>query len=524
MPYDNLFDKTAPRPGQSKNIAMRASKWFSRDDGSIGPLTAEDASRVIAAAADVALIVGPDGIVQDCAFRTSELENAVEDAGSWAGRRWADTVTVESRQKAEALLESALQDSEPHPRHLNHPAALEGSDIAIEYSTVRANRDGSVIAFGRDLRRLATLQQRLVDAQQAVERDYASLRQAQARYRGLFQTAPEPLMVVDAQSLRVTEANPAALTLIEQGRRSLGASVLDLLHPDDRAGAQRLLVNMRQAGGPQSMAVRLNPASGDKPGGDKLASSAASSPSGSVTLDVTMLMEDKTAVLVVRLTTAPTAATTKADNVSDVNQRLLTAFEQAPDGFVLTTPEGALINANATFIGMAQLGSLARAQGRSIENWIGQSGVDTEVLLANLKQRGVVRLFATSIRGEMGNSQDVEISANAVTLDGQQCFSFVIRDIGRRLTTARSQPPRAMPRSIEQLTELIGRVSMKELVRDAIDVIERLCIESALELTGNNRASAAEMLGLSRQSLYVKLRRYGLSDPGDGEADGEAGP
>ena len=80
-----------------------------------------------------------------------------------------------------------------------------------------------------------------------------------------------------------------------------------------------------------------------------------------------------------------------------------------------------------------------------------------------------------------------------------------------------------MPRSIEQLTELIGRVSMKELVRDAIDVIERLCIESALELTGNNRASAAEMLGLSRQSLYVKLRRYGLSDPGDSEADGETG-
>jgi DNA-binding protein Fis len=29
-------------------------------------------------------------------------------------------------------------------------------------------------------------------------------------------------------------------------------------------------------------------------------------------------------------------------------------------------------------------------------------------------------------------------------------------------------------------------------------------------LTQNNRASAAEMLGLSRQSLYVKLRRFGM--------------
>ena len=517
MPYDNLPAQTAPAPGQRKNFAMRASKWFSRDNGSIGPLNAEDASRVIAAAADVALLVSPDGIVQDCAFRTSELENAVEDAGSWAGRRWADTVTVESRHKAEALLDGALKDAEPHLRHLNHPAAHDGSDVAIEYAAVRATSDGSVIAFGRDLRRLATLQQRLVDAQQALERDYASLRQAQARYRGLFQTAPEPVMVVDAQSLRVTEANPAALKLIEQGRRTLGTSVVDLLHTDDRAAAQRLLAGMRQAGGSQTITVRLNPDStGEKAGVNK------SGPDVSVSLGVTLLMEEKSAVLVLRLGTAPTATT--ATSTSDVNQRLLTALEQATDGFVLTSQDGDVMNANAAFIAMAQVGSLVRAQGRSIENWIGQSGVDTDVLLANLKQRGVVRLFATSVRGEMGSTSDVEISANAVMLDGQQCFGFVIRDIGRRLTTtARSQPPRAMPRSIEQLTELIGRVSMKELVRDAIDVIERLCIESALELTGNNRASAAEMLGLSRQSLYVKLRRYGLSDPGDAEPDGEAG-
>jgi DNA-binding NtrC family response regulator len=63
---------------------------------------------------------------------------------------------------------------------------------------------------------------------------------------------------------------------------------------------------------------------------------------------------------------------------------------------------------------------------------------------------------------------------------------------------------------MEHLTELIGRVALKDLVREATDVIERLCIEAALELTGDNRASAAEVLGLSRQSLYVKLRRYGL--------------
>jgi len=55
-------------------------------------------------------------------------------------------------------------------------------------------------------------------------------------------------------------------------------------------------------------------------------------------------------------------------------------------------------------------------------------------------------------------------------------------------------------------------VPLKELVRETADVIERLCISAALKLTGDNRATAAELLGLSRQSLYAKLRRYGLGD------------
>jgi DNA-binding NtrC family response regulator len=57
-------------------------------------------------------------------------------------------------------------------------------------------------------------------------------------------------------------------------------------------------------------------------------------------------------------------------------------------------------------------------------------------------------------------------------------------------------------------------------VREATDIIERLCIEAALQLNDNNRASTADMLGLSRQSLYVKLHRYGIEDK-DGGTDGQ---
>lgn len=55
-------------------------------------------------------------------------------------------------------------------------------------------------------------------------------------------------------------------------------------------------------------------------------------------------------------------------------------------------------------------------------------------------------------------------------------------------------------------------MSLKEIVRESTDLIERLCIEAALSHTSDNRASAAEILGVSRQSLYSKLHRHGLGN------------
>jgi len=117
------------------------------------------------------------------------------------------------------------------------------------------------------------------------------------------------------------------------------------------------------------------------------------------------------------------------------------------------------------------------------------------------------------LRGQYGSNAQVEISATSVPHGDQPCLGFTIRDVGRRLS-GDARAARELPRSVGQLTELVGRVPMKDIVGETTDLIEQLCIQAALELTRDNRASAAEMLGLSRQSLYVKLRRYGLGDLG----------
>jgi transcriptional regulator PpsR len=244
-------------------------------------------------------------------------------------------------------------------------------------------------------------------------------------------------------------------------------------------------------------------------------------------VSASLFRQEATALFLIRL--APLSA--YQPTPSPLDTKSLRALGEAPDGFALTDDDGRILRTNPAFLELAQLHAPEQAEGETMDRWVGRSGVDLNVLLANLRERGVVKLFTTQMRGEHGVVSEVEISAVSVVNGGKPSFGFLIRNVGRRLQGAQPTPPAGgpaagqpeLPRSVEQLTELVGRVSLKDLVRETTDMIERLYIEAALELTGNNRASAAEMLGLSRQSLYVKLHRYGLRDLDADESKADAG-
>jgi transcriptional regulator PpsR len=466
-------------------------KAFIAPKESLGDLDAESASTLIAVASDIAVIVDRDGIVRDLAFHSEDLALAMAGYESWLGRPWSEAVTVESRPKLEALLRDAAANAAPRWRQVNHPVPGR-SDVPVVYTAVPIGDAGRIVAFGRDLRAVSALQQRLVDAQQSLERDYSKLRHVENRYRLLFETSTEAVLIVDAPSQRLVEANPAARQLFgESAKRVLGQGLSEIFDVESRQAVVGLLAGVRAGGRPEDVRARLA-------GGER-----------EVYVSASLFRQESESLFLVRLAAAPGEA--GAADLPKIRSKLLTVVENAPDGFVVTGPDGRILTANAAFLEMAQLATEEQAQGEALDRWLGRPGVDLNVLIANLRQRGTVRLFATTLRSEYGANSEVEVSAVLVRNGGQPCLGFSIRNVGRRLM-AESPAGRALPRSVEQLTELIGRVSLKDLVRETTDVIERLCIEAALELTGDNRASAAEMLGLSRQSLYMKLKRYGLSD------------
>ena len=484
------------RPTVSTDMKVKQAGMtgFSAAETSLSGLTATDSGRVLEATSDVALVIDARGLIQDLAFGTEDM--STEGFEGWIGRPWIDTVTVESRPKIEAMLADAAAGRPPRWRQVNHPTPT-GTDVPVMYSAVPCGRTGRIIAVGRDLRGIAQLQQRLVDAQQAIEQDYWRLRHAETRYRLLFEMASEALLIIDAGNRKIVEVNPAAAALLgEPARRLTGQSFPRALDEEGSRIVSDLLDAVKVAGRADAVQVRQ---------ADR---------SGTLSVSASVFQQEGTSLFLVRL--SPHRGAGEAPNAAKL--RMLQVIESSPDAMVVTDLDGKVVLANRSFLDLSQVSQLEQARGQSLDRWFGRPGVDLNVLLANLRRHGSVKLFATTLRGEFGAASEVEISAVAVTDPDTPCHGFVIRNVGPRLGRD-TRTEGHLPRSVQQLTELVGRVSLKELVREATDVIERLCIEAALEVTGDNRASAAEMLGLSRQSLYVKLRRYGLGESGDAQEE-----
>lgn len=456
---------------------------------SIAQLTPEIAA-IVAAAAELAIVIDLQGRVMDAAILSPDLRRDLEDASLWIGRRWQEIATAGSRSEIEALLGELAGGAGAGARQISHQAA-DGSDLPLHFSALRLGSSDVFIAFGRDQRPAAALRQRLVDAQMALERSHAKLRAASTRARLLFSGAPDAVMLVDAGSHRIIEANAAAVALLEHGSRRWHSRPLGELFALAHRGAVRSFLGDARGCNPVA-AIEVELAD----------------PPTTVALSASHLRHESAPLLLVRLSAVSPAggAAERAEAVTD----------SLPDGFVVTDAAGRILRANPAFAAMVQAPG-GTVLGTGIGRLFGRQGVDLDVLLANLRQHGAVRLFASSLSAGDGTVLDVEISAVSVGQGKATHYVFLIRDVDRRIATHLPGPWRSQ--GAGDLSDLIGRVPLKDITRDATDVIEKHCIEAALALTDDNRAAAAEMLGLSRQSLYVKLRRYGLMSPGGSDVE-----
>ncbi|MBC8070463.1 MAG: PAS domain-containing protein [Deltaproteobacteria bacterium] len=423
--------------------------------------------RIIAAFTDLALVLDRDGVIAQVTA-SSKLAD-YPGLQALVGQRWADTLSPEFREQADAALQQLHAGDRSEAREVRLRIVGLG-EVPFRF-TIAMLDDDRIGAFGVDLRQRQELAKRLDGAQQALSNEFEGLRQREAQYRVLFHvTAEGALLARGHKPAAVLDVNPAAAVLLGRPHESLrGTTLQQVFEAGDREQLEALMLVGAQN---QSTPLRLHPL------GAELQASAH------------VFRDAGVSVLLLRMWSLAMA-------LSDPDEAALRAFEAVPDAFVLTDGDLRVLRANDGFARLIRHEPVSATIGEPLGRWLGIANLGS--IVARLREHGSLRAVESVIHDEHRKSRAVEVTAVAVA--GALSFGFVIRDLEARSEAAATPDPSGT----QQLRDLVGRLSLRDIVRESSAVIEKLCLEVALNITGDNRAAAAQLLGISRQSLYNKL-------------------
>ena len=413
---------------------------------------------------------------------------------NWITGNIRDFLTTESVEKLERLLESINNKRTKffRPIELNHLDEKK-LEFPVAYR-VNLLENNQILLAGRDLRPIAEIQQQLINAQLSIEREYEKYRGYDTRLRVILENSSESFIFIDAKSGQIVDGNQAAARLIGVDLPRLINSDFNMLFSNqDKEDFLNHLKNIAQETELHSVQNILKKKNIE------------------VSISPTVFRANTDILILCKLEQKLPQVSSTGEMVS----ALESFYCNSRDGIVFTDKFGIVRYANEAFLSICDIADQNEICEKALSTILVRGAVDLKVLLENTITNGSVQLYITKIQTRFGRQIVVEVSSTFLGKKNNPTLAFVVKDVSH-LETERHQTDTVSEKALQNVMKLVGSAPLKELVADTSDVVERLCIETAIDLTGNNRVAAADMLGVSRQSLYVKLRKYDLmSKEGD---------
>jgi len=426
---------------------------------------------------DITLTLDREGVIRNVTPSDTLGSESLDD---WRGRPWSETMPPELVDRVAQAIEASRTSGDSQCFRVQQRLP-SGRELPVEYTTVSLGRKAGFVAIGRNLKNVSDLQTRLVDALKAREHDFWRLRDIERRYRAVLDASNDAVTLVRASNMRVVEANVRAT-------RSLGllpgAQFLPDLPTRDRKALEAALEVARSQGRAPNIVLHLQNGS-------------------QWSLRASLVTSDADPFYLMQLSMLSGAPETLSEHDS-----LDQILHRIPDALVVVDREGVVVKANPSFLDLAQVGVESAVLGQNLGRWFQRPG-ENFAFIADLVQRhGSVRSLRCRLEGELGSTADVEISAVGDRASHPTTYGLLMRDVSAR--GARSETSAAFDPG-----ELTGGLaapkdSLDAVVKASVETLERRCIDEALATCRGNRTLAARRLGLSRQTLHVKINKYKL--------------
>ena len=436
---------------------------------------------------DVTLLLDMDGVIREATLAPSMSK---ENIDGWLGRPWSE-IGGSASDKIQRMMQDTLRTGISAFRQITQkfPSGLE---LPMEFTIVMLGGRAGMLAIGKNLQAVAELQARLISAQQTIERDYWKLREIETRYRMVIEDSNDAVFLAKVADLRIVESNrTAAVAMAGPTRRKdslVGRDFMQEISAKDREAVESMLRRVRDQGKAPGIVVHF--------GEDN-------SP---WTLRGSLMTHEAIPVFLLQMTPIGRLVAASAPEHEDLGGLL----DRIPDAVAIIDESGMIRKANRAFTDLVEIGSTDALISENLERWLSRPGADLSVLISNIQRHGLVRLLSTTVQGELGTETEVEISASGYQQGNDKRIVLVLRNVARRLSpTNENDNLRA---ALASMNETVGKTPLRKLVKSTVEVVEQYYVRAALQLAEGNRTTAAEILGLSRQSLYAKLDRYKLDE------------
>jgi transcriptional regulator PpsR len=406
------------------------------------------------------------------------------------GKKWLEVVEPDSRTKVQRLLDDANPDTISKFRQINMIGNEANIALPMMCASIKTSSNKKIIVIGRDITEVSRLQQNLVSAQKEISQNYLQISQLEERFQSIFEIGTESIVIVKADdAYPIVEMNRNAIKQLLLAKNTcIGKSLLSLFPASELSKAANFLQGVQDTDEPSTLKTLLS--------------------NGEATqISATSFINSGIPYLLLNLKQLDLA---KVSSLIESDSLTVKAIDNNAYGFVVCTPEGLILKANKAFNKLSATMGEQDLIGTNIRNYLGPERTDFDQMMQSLKGKASSQSCVSSIANATSSIKLVDISAVSVA-QPRACIGMIFRQVDSRQNKG-ARIDKKLVRSSQELSMLVGKVPLKDILAETTDLIEQLCIKAALDLTQDNRVSASEILGLSRQSLYIKLRKYGLVD------------
>ena len=415
----------------------------------------------------------------------------LKNLNSWINKNIYDFLTIESKEKLNFHLTSLSDLSQSSTKwfELNHISENTG-EFPVKYKGFKAANKKNVILIGNDLSPVAEIQKKFVNSQLALEREYSRYRSFETKYKALIEFSEEPLFLLDGVTGKILNLNDSAAKIINVKRDKLvGTSLSKFFNFKNNSEFIELLKS-------DEIVKNYNSSKNIKSKANFNFQSSIFRAENEICIIVRLQKENEVKV-----------------KENELNNILNKFYDNTRYGIVFTDSIGTIKYVNDSFISLCKIENQQLLIERPFSDFLARGIIDMKVLIEATLENGSTMPFKTQLISNYDIKTEIEITSTKTSINFVDYICFLIShrpNESEPETENNINENVVSEKATKKIMKLVGSAPLKDLVADTSDIVEKICIETALKMTKNNRVATAEMLNLSRQSLYVKLRKYNL--------------